>query len=125
MATNLSLRSLLDSDKLMGPNFDSWYRKLKIILEYERILYVIIDPIPMEPDLNVCSSIRDTYQKWLNDQTTIRYIMLEGMKDELSHRFESTQLEEIIQVLSDSFGIPDDIERYKTSCAIFNAWMRE
>ena len=52
MATTLSLQSLLDNDKLMGPNFNSWYRKLKIILEHERILYVVTDPVPEEPAPN-------------------------------------------------------------------------
>ena len=52
MSSNLSLRSLLDNEKLKGPNFDSWYRRLRIILEHERILYVITDqylksPLPM------------------------------------------------------------------------------
>ena len=32
---------------------------------------------------------------------------------------------DIIQVLKDFFGIPDDVERYKMSCAIFNTKMRE
>ena len=67
MATTLLLRSLLDSDKLMGLNFDSWYRKLKIVLEYERILYVLTDPTLEEPAPNAHSTIRDTYQKWLNN----------------------------------------------------------
>ena len=69
MANTLSLRSLLDSDKLIGPNFDSWYRKLKIILKHERILYVLIDLAPEEPTLNICGMVRDTYQKWLNDRS--------------------------------------------------------
>ena len=89
MATTLSLRSLLDSNKLMESNFDSWYQKLKIILEYEQILYVLTDPILEEPAPNVRSSIRDTYQKWLNDQTTVRCIMLAAMNDEFSCRFEN------------------------------------
>ena len=53
MATILSLRLLLDNDKLMGPNFDSWYRKLKIILEHEWIPYVVTDPAPEEPAPNI------------------------------------------------------------------------
>ena len=28
-------------------------------------------------------------------------------------------------MLNDSFGTPDDVERHKTSCAIFNARMRD
>ena len=57
MATTLSLRSLLDNDKLMGPNFDSWYRKLKIVLEHERILYVVTDPTPEETAPNVRGTV--------------------------------------------------------------------
>ena len=63
MATSLSLRSLLDNDKLVGPNFDSWYRKLKIVLEHEWILHVIMDPAPEEPAANARGTVRDTYQK--------------------------------------------------------------
>ena len=90
MATTLSLRSLLDNDKLMGPNFDSWYRKLKIVLEHEWILYVVTDPALEEPALNVRGTVRDTYQKWLNDRTTVRRIMLTAM-NEFSRMFENVQ----------------------------------
>ena len=86
--SSMSLRSLLDSDKLVGPNFDTWFRKLKIVLEHERILYVIQDPAPEEPAPNARSTVRDTYQKWVSDHTTIRCIMRAAMSDELSHRFE-------------------------------------
>ena len=61
MATSLSLRSLLDNDKLVGPNFGSWYQKLKIVLKHEQILYMITDPAPEEPATNACETIRDTY----------------------------------------------------------------
>ena len=63
MATNMSLRSLLDNEKLMDPNFDSWYRKLKIMLEHERILYMIIDLAPEKPATNSHGTVKDTYQK--------------------------------------------------------------
>ena len=53
MANTLSLRMLLDSDKLTRPNFDSWYQKLKIILEHEKILYVPMDKASEEPIANV------------------------------------------------------------------------
>ena len=76
MATTLLLQSLLDSDKLMELNLDSWYQKLKIVLEHERILYVLINSVPKEPASNARSTVQDTYQKWLNDRTTVRCIML-------------------------------------------------
>uniref|UniRef100_A0A6J0PET2 GEM-like protein 1 n=1 Tax=Elaeis guineensis var. tenera TaxID=51953 RepID=A0A6J0PET2_ELAGV len=55
-----SLRTLLDSDKLDTPNFDSWYRKLKIVLEHERILYIFMDEASEEPAANAHAA-RDTY----------------------------------------------------------------
>ena len=51
--------------------------------------------------------------------------MLAAMNDEFSHRFENAQPQELLQMLNDSFGTSGDIERYKTSCAIFNARMRD
>ena len=125
MATNLSLRSLLDSDKLRGSNFDSSYQKLKIVLEHERILYILTDLAPEESAPNVHGAIRDTCLKWLNVRTTIHYIMLVAMNDEFSHRFENAQPQNMLQMLNESFGMPDDIERHKMSCTIFNAKMRK
>ena len=75
MANTLSLHSLLDSDKLTGSNFDSWYRKLKIVLEYEKILYVLTDQALKESTANAPHAVRDTYMKWLNDRTTVCCVM--------------------------------------------------
>ena len=83
MASNLLLCSLLDSDKLIGPNFDSWYRKLKIVLEHERILYLITDPAPEVLAPNTHDAVRDTYQKWLNDRIMMQCIMRAMMNDNL------------------------------------------
>ena len=55
----------------------------------------------------------------------VRCIMLAIMNNEFSHRFENAQPQDMLQILNESFGISDDVERYKTSCAIFNARMRE
>ena len=51
--------------------------------------------------------------------------MLAAMNDEFSHRFENAQPQEMLQMLNDSFGMPDDIERHKISYAIFIARMRD
>ena len=115
MASNLSLWSLLDSEKLTGSNFDNWYRKLKIILKYKRILYVITDPTPEEPAPNARGVVWDTYLKWLNDHTMVRCIMWTSMNDEFNQKFEEAQLEQMLQVLWESFDTPDDVERHKTS----------
>ena len=55
----------------------------------------------------------------------IRCIIRASMNDELNYKFEDAQPEEMLQVLKESFDIPDDIERYKISCIIFNTKIRE
>ena len=100
MASNLSLRSLLDSEKLMGSNFDNWYRKLKIVLEYERILCILTDLASEKSAPNARGTVRDTYQKWLNDHAMMRCIMRDDMNDEFSCKFKDAQPEEMIQKLN-------------------------
>ena len=52
-------------------------------------------------------------------------IMRASMNDEFDRKFEEAQPEEMLQVLRDSIGTPDDVEWHKTSCIIFNVWMRK
>ena len=96
MVNTLSLHSLLDSDKLIRFNFNSWYQKLKIVLEHERILYVLMSLAPEGPAANVSRAARDTYLKWLNDRTIVRCIMRAVMNDELSCKFKNIQSEDMI-----------------------------
>ena len=41
-----------------------------------------------------------------------------AMNDEFSHKFEDAQPKEIFQMLNESFGTLDDVERHKISYAI-------
>ena len=63
--------------------------------------------------------------KWLNDCTTVHCMVRAALNDELSRKFKDAQPEEMIQILNESFSIPKDTERYKTSCVVFNAHMQE
>ena len=51
--------------------------------------------------------------------------MLVAINDEFSHYFKNAQPHDMLQILNEFFGTPDNVERHKISCAIFNAWMRE
>ena len=65
-----------------------WYQKFKIVLEYEKILYVLMDEAPEEPIANIPHAVRDTYVKWLNDRTTMHCVIRAAMNDKFSHKFE-------------------------------------
>ncbi|KAJ8748419.1 hypothetical protein K2173_003056 [Erythroxylum novogranatense] len=68
-STNLSMRSILEKEKLNGTNFLDWYRNLRIVLKQERKLYVLEEPIPEEPPANAPKAQKDAYMKHINDST--------------------------------------------------------
>jgi len=45
----LSLRSVLQKDKLSGTNFLDWYRNLRIVLKHEKKIYVLEKTTPKQP----------------------------------------------------------------------------
>ena len=50
--SNMSLRSILEKDKLNRTNFLDWYRNLRIVLQQERKKYILDQPVPDEPAAN-------------------------------------------------------------------------
>ena len=74
--SNLSLRSILEKDKLNGTNFLDWYRNLRIILKQERKEYILDQPVPNEPVANAPRAQKDAHSKHLNDYIDVTYLML-------------------------------------------------
>ena len=70
---------------------------------------MIIDSALEVPALNANTTVRDTYQKWLNDCMTVCCIMRAAMSDEFSYKFDNTQPKKILQMLNEFFGILKDL----------------
>ncbi|XP_012453400.1 uncharacterized protein LOC105775429 [Gossypium raimondii] len=82
MAANtnsLSLRSVLEKDKVNSLNFLNLFLSLRIVLKQERKLYAIEQPLPNEPPSNASRVDRDVYNKHLDDMVDIRCLMLATM----------------------------------------------
>ncbi|KAK8584181.1 hypothetical protein V6N13_109574 [Hibiscus sabdariffa] len=67
MANTISLRSLLEKEKLNGINFLDWFRNLRIVLKQERKEYVIEEPVPDEPAANAPRADKDKFKKDMDD----------------------------------------------------------
>ena len=65
--STISLRSVLEKDKLTGTNFLDWFRNLRIVLKQERKLYVLDEPLPEEPADNAPRAGKNAYEKHHND----------------------------------------------------------
>ena len=83
MASNLSLRGILDANKLTDPNYVDWLRNLRIILTQEKLSYILDSSDPELIREDASEEEKATHNMWLNDSMTVRCIMLALMSNEL------------------------------------------
>nr|XP_033511229.1 uncharacterized protein LOC117275999 [Nicotiana tomentosiformis] len=84
----MSLREILETNNLVGPNFDGWYRNLRIVLMHEKLIDVInkhAKLVPPENDVE-CTKV---YQKYLEECLTIKRIILASMSFELERKYQN------------------------------------
>src|SRR3954466_15307941 len=85
----LSLRSVLQKDKLSGTNFLDWYRNLRIVLKHEKKIYVLEKPIPKQPASDALKKDINIYEKHVDDALDIGCLMLATMTPELQKQHEN------------------------------------
>ena len=56
------LMIIFEQHKLTGPNFVDWLRNLKVVLAYEKILYVLTQSPPEPLPANVSQEEHDTFE---------------------------------------------------------------
>ena len=121
----LSLRSVLEKDKLNGTNFLDWHRNLRIVLLQERKLYVLDEHIPKEPAANAPRAQRDTYIKHQNDSVDVKCLILATMESELQKHMVDMEAFTMIACLKEMFQEQARIERFSTIRHYFLAkWLQ-
>ncbi|KAK8682775.1 hypothetical protein V6N13_055149 [Hibiscus sabdariffa] len=126
MANNsISLRSLLEKEKLNGINFLDWFRNLRIVLKQERKEYVIEEPVPDEPAANAPRADKDKFKKHMDDMVDVGCLMLATMNSELQKQHENMVAYEMIQNLKEIYEGQARQKRYETSKALFQCKMVE
>ena len=92
-----SLRSILDKEKLSGPNFLDWQRNLRIALMQEQKEYVLDEEMPEAPNEEVTQA---ALNRWQSANRDVKCIMLATMSPELQKNFfEKEMAFEIISEL--------------------------
>ncbi|XP_017613650.1 uncharacterized protein LOC108458763 [Gossypium arboreum] len=122
MAANtntLSLRSVLEKDKLNGLNFLDWFRNLRIVLKQERKLYVIEKPLPDEPPANASRADKDAYKKHLDEMVNVGCLMLATMNPEFQKQHEDMVAYDMIEHLKELYQGQARQERFDISKALF------
>ncbi|XP_073033888.1 uncharacterized protein [Primulina eburnea] len=88
MSTRNPLSIILDQNKLIGPNYHDWFRNLKIVLNSERIAYVLYNEPPKEADPDISRTELAKLEKHWDHDLQAKSYMLASMSNELQRRFE-------------------------------------
>ncbi|KAJ8899333.1 hypothetical protein K2173_018307 [Erythroxylum novogranatense] len=125
MSTNLTLRSILDANKLTGHNYSDWLRNLRIVLRQEKKLYVLDTPAPSEPCSDATDEEWEKYQRYIDDNEQATCVTLACMSPELQRQHENMDAPTMILHLKELFGAQSRVERYQISKALFQCKMAE
>ena len=123
--STMSLRSVLEKDKLIRTNFLDWFRNFRIVLKQERKLYVLDEPLPEEPADNALRAEKNAYEKHHNDSIDVACLMLATMSSELQKDLENMEAYDMIFNLKEMFQQQARQERYETTKALHSCKMAE
>ncbi|KAJ9542825.1 hypothetical protein OSB04_029331 [Centaurea solstitialis] len=115
---NLSLRSILEKDKLTGANFLDWERNLMIVLRHERKWYVLEEPLGEAPPANASANVRNAYRKHSDDLLDVGCLMLATTSPDLQTGLMNTNAYDMIRQLRDMFQTQARTERYDATRAL-------
>ena len=125
MSMNLNLRSILESNKLTGPNFPNWVRNLRIVLRSEKALFVLDEVAPEVPPVDASNEILVNYNRYRDAEEVATCLMLASMTPDLQKQNENMNAQEILVHLQELFSAQSRHERYQTSREMFQCKMSE
>ncbi|KAK9218281.1 hypothetical protein WN943_006918 [Citrus x changshan-huyou] len=123
---NNPLARILENYRLTGPNYVDWFRNLRIVLNYERISYVLDTLKPNEISEGASEANRVTYQKWQDDDLSAKSYILASMSNELQRQHENMpNASSMILHLQELYGEQSRTVRYEISKKLFRMRMTE
>lgn len=117
--SSLSFRGILESGKLVGANYDDWYRNLRIVLMHGKLVETIAKPVVTAPANPNNAEATKTYEKYLGDCLTTKCIILASMSSELQMQHQDMDPFAIIEHLKKMYGGQSRAARYQLSKTLF------
>ena len=75
----MNLRSILESNKLTRPNFLDWLRNLRIILWFEKLLFVLDEAILEVSPMDALDEVYMTYNRYRDVDEMATCLILASM----------------------------------------------
>ncbi|XP_020082355.1 uncharacterized protein LOC109705954 [Ananas comosus] len=125
MAVSNSLAKILDTNRLTGPNFTDWLRNLRIVLNSEKLVYVLDTEAPAVLE-NPTAEQRAARNKWTDDDVKVKCYMLASMSNELQRQHEHMEsAADILLHLKELYDEQSRTARYEVSKRLFRAKMSD
>ncbi|KAJ1387033.1 gag-polypeptide of LTR copia-type [Sesbania bispinosa] len=119
----ISLHSIRADGKLVGSNFDDWYRTLRVFLMHGRLIDVIDKPVVPQPEDQNDVEATNAYKKYLEDYMSTKCLLLASMSSELQRQHEDMEPAETINHLKKMYGGQSRTARYQLSKNLFRSTM--
>ncbi|GKE17477.1 zinc finger, CCHC-type containing protein, partial [Tanacetum coccineum] len=115
----LVFRGFFEKQKLTGPNFIDWYRKLRIVLSVEDKLDYLERPIPPAPVLaqagqQVASEALAAHTAWVKGSKEIAGLMRMTMEPDIQRNLENLSAYDMLQELKTLFAQQAEQELLQT-----------
>ena len=111
MSASNPLAWILETNRLIENNYKDWLRNLRIILNSEKISYVL-DQKPLFLPNRPTTESRIAFKKWADDDKKVKCYILASMTNELQRQYENMQIAKaIIAYLQELYG-----EQSRTAC---------
>ncbi|XP_015967257.1 uncharacterized protein LOC107490978 [Arachis duranensis] len=121
----VSLRVILENNKLVGVNYDDWYRNLRIVLMHERLIDIIDKPavtaLVLKEDGGIDNEATKAYEKFLENCLTAKCIILASMGSDLQRKHQDMDPPTIIEHLKKIYGAQSKTAQYQLSKTLFRS----
>ena len=86
MASLNPLAMILSQKPMDGTNYNQWKTNLYIVLDYEKIKFVLTTPRPNEPATDASQQIQTQYSEWQKANIAVRYYILASVAGHLQEQ---------------------------------------
>ncbi|KAK6136553.1 hypothetical protein DH2020_029694 [Rehmannia glutinosa] len=124
MASLNPLAMILSQKTMDGTNYSQWKTNLFIVLEYEKIKFVLTTPKPGETAADASEQIKTQYSEWQKANNVARCYILASVASHLQeqiNKFESGA--EMIQTLDGMFAKSSSAARQAAIRSLMNTRM--
>ncbi|GJT57736.1 retrotransposon protein, putative, ty1-copia subclass [Tanacetum coccineum] len=107
-----AFRSMFEREKLSGNNFNDWFRQLKLVLRFEKKMFVIEQRLPAAPAADSAANVLVEWNAIYDAYNEVACLILGSMTPELHRQFENSSPYDMIKELKAMFGKQARVKRY-------------